>query len=274
MKANKESRNENSKHLDGVFPATKKNGEVYYRASLTYRRKHISLGSFPTAADAHAAYLEGIRILQDMEYTVNSYRNSSPLAFEKWISLLNFRDNGLYSSNPIYIAKKMFYYYLSPSQILKFDPDDLFYYATHKIMCRGNHYFVSDYGSQVSIATRYGIKPYAKEGRDFRFLNGDPNDFRRENLEILNIYHGVALEYKNGQYRYTVRIHIKGNYLVGRYNSATEAAIAYNKAADILRKNGITKNYPQNYIEDLSPRKYAEIYTTLPISPRITEYRV
>lgn len=30
----------------GVFPARKKNGEVYYRASLTYKRKHISLGSY------------------------------------------------------------------------------------------------------------------------------------------------------------------------------------------------------------------------------------
>ena len=263
----------NSSHLEGVFPASKKNGEIYYRASLTYKCKHISLGSFPAAQDAHAAYLEGIRLLQTPAVTVNSYRSSSPLAFGKWVSLLNFRDNGVYSGNPLYMSKKFFYYYLSPSQVLKFDPDDLFYYATHKIMRRGNHYFVADHGSQISIVTRYGIKPYAKEGRDFRFINGDPNDFRRENLEVLNIYHGVSLEQKNGQYRYTVRIHIKGNYLVGRYPSETEAAIAYNKAADILKKNGLSKNFPQNYIEDLSPRKYAEIYTNLHISPRIMEYR-
>lgn len=260
-------------HLDGVFSAAKKNGEVYYRASLTYRRKHISLGSFPTKKAAHAAYLEGCRLLQDSQISVHSYRDTSPLAFEKWISLLNFRDNGIYSSNPVYAAQKMVCYYLSPSHVLKFDPEDLFYFATHKIMRRGNHYFVSVYGSQVSVAARYGIKPYAKEGRDFRFRNGDANDFRRENLEILNIYHGVAREQKNGQYLYTVRIHIRGNYVVGRYPSETEAAIAYNKAVDILKKNGVKKNFPLNYIENLSPRKYAEIYTNLHISPRIGEYR-
>ncbi len=266
-------KNKNLNLPEGVFSAAKKSGEVYYRASLTYKSKHISLGSFPTAQAAHAAYLEGLRLLRDPAVDVNSYREASPLAFEKWVSLLNFRDNGLYSANPIYMSRKLFYYYLSPSHVLKFDPDDLFYYASHKIMSRGGHYFVADHGSQVSIVTRYGIRPYAREGRDFRFINGDRNDFRRENLEIVNIYHGVTREQKNGQYLYTVRIHIKGNYLVGRYDSEIEAAIAYNKAADVLKKNGAAKNFPQNYIEDISPRKYAEIYTSLHISQRILKYR-
>ncbi len=167
----------------------------------------------------------------------------------------------------------MFYYYLSPSRILKFDQDDLSYYAAHKIMCRGNHYFVADYGSQISISSRYRIKPYAREGKDFRFLNGDSNDFRRENLEILNIYHGVTPEMKNGQYVYTVRIHVRGNYLVGRYVSMTEAAIAYNKAVDILRENGFSKNYSVNYIEGLPSGKYAELYDRLQISARIRSCR-
>ena len=60
---------------------------------------------------------------------------------------------------------------------------------------------------------------------------------------------------------------------MGRYPLEIEAAIAYNKAVDILKKNGLNKNFPQNYIEELSPRKYAEIYTSLTISPRILEYR-
>lgn len=262
-----------TENLEGVSPAVKKSGEVYYRASLTYKRKHISLGSFPTARDAHAAYLEGTMLLKSPGYTVNSYYADSPLAFGKWVSLLNFRDNGLYFNNPIYVANKMFYYYLSLSHVLKFDPDDLFYFASHKIMCRGNHYFVADYGSQVSIVTRYGIKPYAKPGKDYRFINGDCYDFRRENLEIRNIYHGVTWEQKNGQYPYTVRIHIKGNYVVGRYASETEAAIAYNKAVDILKKNGVNKNYQLNFIEDLSFSEYTEIYANLQISPRIDAYR-
>lgn len=260
-------------HYPGVFPAVKKNGEVYFRASLTYRQKHISLGSFPSCEQAHEAYLEGCRILETPSLTPDDYRKSSPLSFEKWICLLNFRDNGLYFGKPIYVGRKIFYYYLAPDKVLKFDPDDLFYFSSHKIMCRGNHYFVADYGSQVSIVSRYGIKPYAREGKDFRFINGDPTDFRRENLEILNTYHGVSHEFKNGKYLYHVRIHIKGNYSVGYYSSEEEAAIAYNKAIDILKKNGVTKNFTPNYIPDIAPSRYAQIYTSIQISPKITAYR-
>lgn len=260
-------------HYEGVFPAVRKNGEVYFRASLTYRRKHISLGSFSTPEAARAAYREGRSILENSSCSPESYSGGSPLPFEKWISLINFRDNGLYFGTPIYVGRKLFYYYLSPSKVLKFDPDDLFYYSSHKIMCRGNHYFVADYGLQVSIATRYGIKPYAREGKDFRFINGDSTDFRRENLEILNAWHGVTREQKNGQSLYTVRIHVRGNLLVGRYTDETEAAVAYNKAIDILKKNGVTRRYTPNYIEGLPPSRYAEIYTRLQVSPKLAAYR-
>lgn len=260
-------------HYEGVFSAVKKSGELYYRASLTFRCKHISLGSFPNAESAHAAYLEGRRLLKDSAMILTSYHGVSPLSFEKWVSLLNFRDNGIYFGNPIYVGQKLFYYYLTPTHILKFDLDDLFYYSSHKIMCRGNHYFVADYGMQVNICSRYGIKNYAVPGVDFRFLNGDPTDFRRENLEIWNIYHGVRCEkQKNGQYLYTVRIHINGNYLVGKYHTEAEAAIAYNKAVDCLKKNGVAKNYTLNYVEGISPSQYAEIYSALDISPRIVHY--
>lgn len=263
----------NTGHYKGVYAAARKNGEVYYRSSLTYRRKHISLGSFPTEKEANAAYREGCVILADNKLTLSSYSPASCLSFEKWVSLINFRDNGLYFGTPIYVGIKMFYYYLAPNLALKFDPDDLFYYSSHKIMRRGGHYFVADYGMQVSIITRYGIKPYAREGRDFRFINGDSTDFRRENLEILNVYHGVTLEKKKGQYLYTVRIHVRGNFLVGRYTDQLEAAIAYNKAVDLLKKNGFHKNYTPNYIEGLSPSRYAEIYTSLKISPRLYRLR-
>lgn len=263
----------NTEHFRGVFPSVKKNGETYFRASLTYRRKHISLGSFSDAETAHEAYKTGCAILSDKTLTLQSYSGASPLSFDKWVSLVNFRDNGLYFATPIYMGIRMFYYYLTPSLTLKFDLDDLFYYSSHKIMRRGRHYFVADYGMQVSIITRHGIKPYAKEGRDYRFINGDSTDFRRENLEILNIYHGVAREQKKGQYLYTVRIHVKGNYLVGRYPTELEAAIAYNKAIDVLKMNGIQKNYLPNYIDGISPSRYAEIYTSVQISPRLYQCR-
>lgn len=262
------------KHYEGVFSSVRKNGQVYFRSSLTYRRKHISLGSFSCPEAAQAAYREGLRLLNTPRTSLDDYTEDSPLTFEKWVSLLNFRDNDIYFGNPIYMGQKLFYYYLSPTHVLKFDLDDLFYYSSHKIMCRGRHYFVADYGLQVSIASRYGIKPYAKEGRDFRFINNDSSDFRRENLEILNVYHGVIRErQKNGQYLYTVRIHIKGNYIVGRYHSEEEAAIAYNKAIDILKKNGVSKRYTPNYIDGLAPSKYADIYTEVTVSPKIVNYR-
>ncbi len=258
---------------EGVCPATKKDGTPYFRASLTYRRKHISLGSYDTPTEAHTAYLEGQRLLNDTSVDLMDYHVTSPLSFEKWVCLLNFRDNGIYFGKPIYMGQKLFYYYLSPTHILKFDLDDLFYYSSHKIMCRGNHYFVADYGMQVNLASRYGIKNYAVEGKDFCFINGDPTDFRRENLEIMNTYHGVRRTQKNGQYIYTVRIHIYGENLVGRYATEEEAAIAYNKAIDILHKNGIRKNYTPNYVEGISPSRYADIYTKLEISPRIVHYK-
>lgn len=270
----KKFENSENRHYEGVFPAVRKNGETYFRASLTYKNKHISLGSFETPEEAHRAYKEGIRLLNSPQAALDSFTASSPLPFEKWVSLINFRDNGIYISNPIYMGQRFFYYYLSPSHILKFDLDDLFYYSSHKIMCRGGHYFVADYGLQVSIVSRYGIKPYAKQGRDFRFINNDPNDFRRENLEIINIYHGVTRERKkNGQYLYTARIHIRGDFIIGRYPSEWEAAIAYNKAIDILKKNGVNKKYTVNYIDGIAPSRYAEIYNSISVSPKIVNYR-
>lgn len=132
--------------------------------------------------------------------------------------------------------------------------EDLFYYSSHKIMCRGNHYFVADYGMQQTLTSRYGIKSYGVPGVDYCFVNGDPTDFRRENLQIHNIYHGVRkTAAKNGQYVYTVRIHIRGNYIVGRYATDIEAAIAYNKAIDILHSKGVTSNFTPNYVEAITP---------------------
>ena len=43
---------------------------------------------------------------------------------------------------------------------LKFDIDDLFYYSSHKILKRQGHLYVNDYGMQITILNRYGIKNY------------------------------------------------------------------------------------------------------------------
>ncbi|MBQ9862841.1 MAG: hypothetical protein IJM28_02930, partial [Lachnospiraceae bacterium] len=69
--------------------------------------------------------------------------------------------------------------------------------------------------------------------------------------------------------QYKATIHVKSNYVIGVYQTEKEAAIAYNKAADTLTKNGFDKEFFQNYVEDLSNKEYAEIYSRLKISDRI-----
>ncbi|MCM1175650.1 MAG: hypothetical protein NC341_11445 [Blautia sp.] len=258
--------------LPGVYQAKKKNGTIYYRSSLTYRAKHISLGGYDSMEAAHEAYLLANRLLRERSVTIGHYHADSVLFFEKWVSLINFRDNGIYFSNPIYIRPSFFYYYFSPSHFFIFDRDDLFYYSNHKISCRGGHYFVADYGMQINIMNRYGIKNYAVLNKDYRFINGNTNDYRYENIEILNAYHGVSSFFQNGRLFYKTKIHIRGNYTVGVYQTEEEAAIAYNKAIDCLKKAGVKKAYTPNYMESMSPSAYADLYTAVHISPRITHY--
>ena len=236
----------------GVFPAHKKDGTPYYRSSITYRGKHISLGSYQNAHTAHSAYLLASRLLNEKNTplagcTVDDHPSlGGELPFEKWVCLLNFRDNGIYCHTPIYLQNRFFLYYLA--------------------------LFVSDYGMQVSILSRYGIHSHAVAGRDYRFVNGDPLDYRYSNIEIINHYHGVTKRLHRGHDIFTARIHINGNYLIGRYLSEAEAAIAYNKAADYLNKKGFVKNYPRNYIEELSEREYAKLYAAIRIGRKIRDY--
>lgn len=261
-----------SKNLPGTFAATKKDGTVYYRSSFTYKNKHISLGSFDTQVQAHEAYLEALRITAGKELSIINYSSKSPLSFEKWVILCNYRDNNIYFSTPIYVRKQFFSYYLDPRTELKFSIDDLFYYSSHKIMKRNGHYFVADYGMQVTILTRYGIKSYGVLGKDYNLINGDIHDFRLENIEILNSYHGVSHVTHRGKPMYQARIHIKGYFIIGYYNTALEAAIAYNKAIDILATKGCQKQFKTNYTEGISASKYAEIYHTLKLSAKIMNY--
>lgn len=260
------------KSFPGVFTAQKKDGSIYYRSSLTHKKKHISLGSYPTGPMAYAAYLEGSTLLSDQSLTLSDYSKHRILSYTKWVCLINFRDNQIYFSTPIYMRKNYFEYHLSPYDLLKFDIDDLFYYSSHKIMKRGRHFFVADYGMQENIVNRYGIKNYAVLNKDYLFVNGDDCDFRYENIKILNTYHGVSQKETPRGIRYIAKIHINGNYIIGTYHSDVEAAIAYNKAIDILKKAGVNKNFTPNYVENLSPSAYADIYSKLYVSPKITNY--
>ncbi len=258
--------------LSGVYKAQKKDGTFYFRSSITFKSKHISLGSFPSEEEAAAAYQLADKILHDVSYTEKSFsqsRQPSPLPFTKWIILLNYRDNGIYIKTPVYLKKHYFHYYFAKDDFLTFDTDDLFYYSTRTISRRGGHLFVADYGMQVNILSRYGIKNYAVEGRDFRFINGDSRDFRYSNIEIINRFQGVEKKEKAGTVYYETKIHGNGNFVVGRYETETEAAIAYNKAASILITKGYMKEYPVNYLEELTTSQYREIYKKITVSPHL-----
>ena len=119
----------------GVFEATKKNGDVYYRASFTYRSKHISLGSYDTRSRAGSAYEYAKQLIKSTA-SVDDYSDDCPLDFEKYVVLINFRDNRVYIKNPIYLQKRYFLYYLDRTHVYKFDIEDLFYYSEHKISRR------------------------------------------------------------------------------------------------------------------------------------------
>lgn len=259
--------------LPGVYEATKKDGSKYYRGNISYNGKHISLGSFATEEDCFLAYSEAKKILFDEQITLFSYQNRIKfLSFEKCVTLINLRDNKIYIKNPIYLQKNYFVYYLDQSTVLKFDNDDLFYYSSHKIIARGGHWFVNDFGMQYNILGRYGIKPYSVKGRDYDFANGDDTDFRYSNIVVINKYHGVVKEVKKGKTRYCAKIHLNGDIIIGRYHSEAEAAIAYNKAIDICKSRGMKKQFPQNFITEYTPKEYADVYTDIKISSHVYKF--
>ena len=238
--------------LTGVYLATKKDKTVYYRSNITHKGRHISLGSFPTEVQAHQAYTAACELLSGTETIDEAFYRTNQLAFEKIVSLINFRDNHMYIPTPIYLRKNYFSYYLSIHRELKFDIDDLFYYSSHRILTRQGHLYVNHYGMQLTLLGRYGIKTHAVNGRDFCFVNGDENDFRYSNLKIINPYFGVERIDKNGTEHYK--------------------AIAYNKAVDLAHQAGISKNFPENYIEELSASSYADIYQQISLSPKYLSY--
>ena len=59
--------------------------------------------------------------------------------------------------------------------------------------------------------------------------------------------------------------------LIGTYGAEYEAAIAYNKVADMLEPV-FPVNYTRNYIEDISHITYAAAYNSVKISKRVIEY--
>lgn len=259
--------------LKGVYTTTKKDGSVYYRSSITFHNKHISLGSFEDAMTAHLAYKEAELLLYDKSVSVDDFNNKRTiLDYQKCVTLINFRDNDMYFKTPIYLRNKYFTYHISPNDILKFDIDDLFFYSTRTIMKRKGHLFVADYGMQINLPSRYGIKNYSIMGKDYYFKNKDKYDFRYENIIIVNRFYGVTKGKFKGKDCYTARLHINGNVVIGHYKDEIDAAIAYNKGVDFAAEYGLVRNYQKNYIDELTPEEYKTRYDNLKISERFCAY--
>ena len=95
--------------LPGVYLNKKKDGTPLYRASITHHGKHISLGSFPDEQTAHSAYLEASSLLSTMQPAArlleHFHQEQQILPFEKWVVLLNYRDNNIYIKTPIYLER-------------------------------------------------------------------------------------------------------------------------------------------------------------------------
>ena len=93
----------------------------------------------------------------------------------------------------------------------------------------------------------------------------------RENILVVNKYNGVSQFTKNGRIMYRTRIHINGDYILGEFSSEAEAAIAYNKAVDML--SGIVNiTYTPNYIEGISSVEYASLYHNIILSKNFRYY--
>ena len=262
----------------GAYQAKKKNGELYFRSSITSKGRHISLGSYPTEAEASGAYKDACRILEKSSakgssVTIENFsRRIRHLSLEKAVVLLNYRDNGMYIKTPVYLRSGYFSYFLGGGRELKFDNDDLFYYSEHRILCHDGHLYVNDYGMQYGILTRFGIKSHAVAGKDFCFANGDESDFRYQNVIVINPYQGVSRIVTHDMVRYLTKVHINGEFIIGRFRTAVKAAVAYNKACDLAVSAGVEKNYIQNYITELTPREYAELYTSITMPEKYLKY--
>lgn len=52
----------------GVYKTNKKDGSVYYRVSITYKNKHISIGSYDDENTASQVYCTACDILLSLTY--------------------------------------------------------------------------------------------------------------------------------------------------------------------------------------------------------------
>lgn len=246
-----------------IYPALSNNKEIY-KAYFVYKKHKIYLGQFLSYESAESALREAAEI-----------SNSSPgipdfdkykLSYKKIVIICNLRDNDKYFKNPIYLYPAFFHYYLPENCFLIFDLKDLLYFSTYKIYKRGQYLYTQDSISQKNILSRFGIPNHSVAGKDYIFLNGNSYDFRRDNLKVINQFKGVS---KNDKDKYTATIFTDKNITIGHYDSELEAAIAYNKACDMLVSQHILDNPIQNNIEFITRSEHDAIYEKVDVSPKL-----
>ncbi len=249
-----------------IYPTTT-NGLLAYKLYFIYRGRKLYLGTYKSESLANEALKEAEYIVEStlgpLQYTPHA------IPFKKYISLCNFRDNKVYIKNPIYIYHDYFCYFLSPTSHFTFDMKELMFFSSYKIFKRGNYIYTQDNVAQQSILSRFSIPPHAVLGVDYYFKNGNIYDFRSTNLEIHNGYKGVSKEVRNHKTFYSSRIFVEHTLVIGHYLSELEAAVAYNKAIDVLQTKGPTRDYIKNEFPYLTLSEYQEIYNRISISPSI-----
>ena len=263
--------------MRGAYLWKDKSGKIWYRSKISHKGVSVSLGSFATEEEANAA-CEEARMLYESDISIDRVvlsdrqrkahrdengRRDCFLPGSKVVSIINHRDHHIYIKTPIYIRSSYFSYYLDDGTELKFDMDELFFYSSHRILKRGGCLYVNDLGMQIRLLDRYGIHNFSVAGRDYEFVDKDPCNMMSANILVINPYFGVQKKKAGPTYYYECSIHLNGDYLIGRFNDVVTAATAYNKAVDYARDHGMKKQFPENYIDGLSPRKYAEIYTSV-----------
>lgn len=250
-----------------IYPHIK--GErITYKVYFLYEKKKLYLGLYDSNESAATALQEANEIMNAPPGTLDFPH--SLIEFKKIISLCNFRDHKIYIKNPIYLMENYFYYYLSKDITLIFDMKDLLFFSTYKISKRGNYLYTHDSISQQSLLNRFGILNHSIPGKDYVFKNGNPYDFRRANIEIINSYKGVCKKIIDDKVFYTATIYTTQPLVLGHYPSEITAAIAYNKAADFLMTQlGVQREYILNTIPFITKAEYDAIYTSIKLSPRL-----
>ena len=246
-----------------IYPIYK-HGTEKFKLFFLYNQQKIYLGTFDSEVEAKTILKEAEKLISEPKGlpSFNDYQ----LSYKKIIPLCNLRDNGTYIKNPIYVYSKYFLYYLDKNTYLTFDLKDLFYFSTYKIYKRGGYLYTQDSVSQQNILSRFGVKNHAVSGKDYYFKNNNPYDLRRENLTIINNYRGVTKIKRKNEILYSASIYTTKNIIIGHYSSEIEAAIAYNKAVDLLITQGETKNFIPNTIPFLTLAEYRTIYDKITIS--------